>query len=450
MLNKILIYKESGDFMYNDLVCGSDSQVRLENNSLVHYINFNNAGTTPPFTRVMDRINDFSSTYSSVDRGSGYKSKICSDIYAESRKNVIEFVGGNQDYHTAVFLKNTTECINKLSYRLKPLLKNRIVLSTYMEHHSNMLPWQNKYDTKFVEVDEFGRLSMEDLEYKLRKYRGKIGLVAVTGASNVTGYINPIHDIAELCHRYNAKILVDGAQLIAHSSFNMGDINSSRHIDFVVFSAHKMYAPFGTGVLIAPKEVFEQGYSEFIGGGTVEFVSIDDVIWADVPQKEEAGTPNLMGVVALVESIQTLKSLSMDEVEEYEMQLTTYTLNMMKNIPNLTIYDDYNMNKKVSIISFNIEGLHHERVARILAAEGGISVRSGCFCAQPYVQKLLNISSEEIENYRIDKSRLPGMVRISFGLYNDYNEVDLFIYLLNKIATNIDSYNNKYSNPPLE
>lgn len=435
--------------MFNTLVCGVDSRVKLDNNSLVHYINFNNAGTTPPFKSVMDTINEFACTYSSVDRGSGYKSKICSDIYSSSRKRIIDFVGGNQDYHTVVFLKNATECINKLSYRLKPILKDKIVLSTYMEHHSNMLPWQNKYKTEFIEVDKHGRLSLNDLEHKLKQHRGNVGLVAVTGASNVTGYINPVHDIAELCHKYNAKILVDGAQLIPHSSFTMGDINSPRHIDFLVFSAHKMYAPFGTGALIAPREIFEQGCSEFVGGGTVEFVTINDVTWADVPQKEEAGTPNLMGVIALMESIGTLEALSMDMIEVYERKLTDYTLEKMRHISNLIIYND-NMDKKVSIISFNIEGIHHEKVARILASEGGISVRSGCFCAQPYVQKLLNIPDDEVKNHRTDKSKLPGMVRISFGLYNDFNEVDLFIYLLNKIASNTNYYNYKYSKAPLE
>lgn len=435
--------------MYNTLVCGADSNVQLDNNKVVHDINFNNAGTTPPFKSVMKRIHDFSCIYSSVDRGSGYKPKLCSDLYTESRKKMMDFVGGNHDYHTVIFLKNTTECINKLSYRLKPILKDKIVLSTYMEHHSNMLPWQNKYETAFIEVDPYGRLSIDDLENKLQYYNGNVGLVTVTGASNVTGYINPIHDIAELCHKYHAKILVDGAQLIPHRPFHMEDIHSARHIDFVAFSAHKMYAPFGTGALIAPKEIFQQGHSEFVGGGTVEFVSIDDVTWADVPQKEEAGTPNLMGVIALMESIQTLESLSMVKIEDYERRLTDYTLERMRHIPNLILYNDH-PDQKVSIIPFNIKGMHHEKVAQILAAEGGISVRSGCFCAQPYVQKLLHIADKDVKKHRMDKHKLPGMVRISFGLYNDFNEIDLFLYLLNKVAQNVDYYNYKYRKPSLD
>lgn len=436
--------------MYKSLICGGNSNVELDYGKLVHYINFNNAGTTPPFKSVIEKINDFSCVYSSVNRGSGYKSEICSDIYEDSRKKVLEFLGGDSDYHTVVFLKNATECINKLSYRLKYFLKDRIVLTTYMEHHSNMLPWQDRYDTDFVKVDRHGRLSLKDLDYKLRYYRGRVGLLAVTGASNVTGYINPVHDIAELCHSYNAKILVDGAQLIPHSPFNLGDVQDPRHIDFLVFSGHKMYAPFGTGALIAPKEVFKEGYSEYVGGGTVEFVSTDSVTWADIPQKEEAGTPNLMGVIALIESIRTLSSLSMDKIDQYERDLTAYTLEKMRHIPNLMVYDDYNIDKKVSIISFNIKGIYHETLARILAQEGGISTRSGCFCAQPYVQSLLKLSNEEAQKYRNNKNNLPGMVRISFGLYNDYNEIDLFIYLLKKISNNIDYYISKYSKPPLE
>ena len=128
-----------------------------------------------------------------------------------------------------------------------------------------------------------------------------------------------------------------------------------------------MYAPFGTGALIAPKEVFKEGYSEYVGGGTVEFVSTDSVTWADIPQKEEAGTPNLMGVIALIESIRTLSSLSMDKIDQYERDLTAYTLEKMRHIPNLMVYDDYNIDKKVSIISFNIKGIYHETLARILA-----------------------------------------------------------------------------------
>lgn len=434
--------------MYRNLIVGSNSFVRLENGNSVNYINFDNAATTPPFKSVISEIVDFSPTYSSVHRGTGYKSIVSSRVYDDGREIVLDFVGGDKDYHTVVFLKNTTECINKLSYRLKDTLKDKIVLSTYMEHHSNLLPWKYRYTTDYVEVDAVGRLCLEDLEFKLKMYNGKIGLVAVTGASNVTGYINPIYTIARICHKYGAKILVDGAQLIPHSSFDMKPIDSTEHIDYLVFSGHKMYAPFGTGALVAPKEIFQEGYSEQIGGGTVKYVSMKDTIWADPPEKEEAGTPNLMGIVALSTSIKILQNLGMSKIEEYERDLTSYALYLMKDIPNLILYDDKNIEEKVSIISFNMNGLEHNELATILAREGGIAVRNGCFCAQPYVQKLLKISDDEMERYRSDESLpRPGLVRVSFGLYNDYNEIYLLGYMLKEISKNIEFFKEKYRKP---
>jgi len=318
-----------------------------------------------------------------------------------------------------------------------------------MEHHSNLLPWKYKFTTDYIEVDSIGRLCLEDLEFKLKLYKGKVGLVAVTGASNVTGYINPIYDIAKICHKYGAKILVDGAQLIPHSQFDMKPIDSPEHIDYIAFSAHKMYAPFGTGVLVAPKETFEKGFSEQIGGGTIKFVSIKDTIWADPPEKEEAGTPNLMGVVALSTSIKILQDLNMRSIEEYERNLTKYALDLLKDIPELILYDDMNAEEKVSIVSFNMEGLKHNELAAILAREGGIAVRNGCFCAQPYIQRLLKMSDEDMKKYMNDESLLrPGLVRISFGLYNDHNEIYLLAYLLKEISKDIEFYKNKYRNSP--
>lgn len=434
--------------MYKDLVIGANSTVELKTGSRVHYINFDNAATTPAFKSVLKEINDFSPNYSSVHRGTGYKSIISSEAYDGARDIVLDFVKGDKDYHTVVFLKNTTECINKLSYRLKDTLKDKMVLFTYMEHHSNLLPWKYKYDTDYIDIDEYGRLSLEDLEYKLKKYKGKVGLVAVTGASNVTGYKNPIYEIAKICHKYDAKILVDGAQLIPHSPFDIKEIDSPEHIDYVAFSSHKMYSPFGIGALIAPKKVFEKGYSEHIGGGTIDYVSMKEVIWAEPPEKEEAGTPNLMGVVALVQSIKTLEKLGMKNIEDYEMDLTKYALEHMKEIENLIIYDDFNIENKVSILSFNMKGLTHDELANILGQEGGIAVRNGCFCAQPYVQRLLNISEKDMESYKLEKDNRPGLVRISLGLYNDYNEIYLLTHLLQNISENIDYYKSKYRNTP--
>ena len=431
--------------MYKSLIYGSNTLVPLVDGKKVPCINFDNAATTPPFSSVINRINNFSPYYSSVHRGTGYKSIISSQFYEKARDIVLDFVKGNPNYHTVIFVKNTTEAINKLSYRLMDEIKDGVVLSTYIEHHSNDLPWRYKYNMDYVEVDEKGRLSLEHLEHLLKKYKGKVKLLAVTGASNVTGYLNPIHKMARLSHKYGSKILVDGAQLVPHHPVDIKSINHPEHIDYIAFSAHKMYAPFGTGVLIAPKDTFKNGFSDHIGGGTVKIVTPREVLWDDPPYKEEAGTPNLLGVVALIQSIEVLKKLDMKKIANYERELTKYTLERMKNIPNLTLYDDGDVYNKVSILSFNIDGLYHGTVATALSLEGGIAVRNGCFCAQPYIQKLLNVSLEDMEKYKKNENLLrPGTVRISFGLYNDYDEINVLLQLLNQIGNNRKNYDLKY------
>ncbi len=420
--------------MLRSLVSGSDTLIKINGEDRL-FINFDNAATTPPLNSVIDSINKFSPYYSSVHRGGGLKSEISSTIYENARKEVLNFLNGDESFHTVIFLKNTTECINKLANRLKDQMENKIVLITYMEHHSNMLPWREKFKTDYIEVDSVGRLCLEDLEFKLQLYGGNVGLVCLAGASNVTGYINDIHKAADLCHKYGAKILVDGAQMIPHMAFDMKILDDSQHIDFVAFSAHKMYAPFGIGALVAPKELFSQGHSEIVGGGTVKFVSKDDVIWEDPPAKEEAGTPNLMGVLALTEAIRTMQTIGMNLIEDHERGLIAYALYHLRKIPKITLYDDFNIDDKVSIISFNLEEYHHLKLAEILNHEEGISVRNGCFCAQPYVQRLLKISKEEMMKYReLGKEQQPGMVRLSFGFYNDYYEIDRLLDALNRLA----------------
>lgn len=438
--------KDLPSWLYRTLIAGIDTKVPLADGRMVPAINFDNAATTPPFISVLEAINEFAPWYSSIHRGTGYKSKYSTHTYEIARQIVGSFVGADLNHDIVIFVKNTSEAINKLSYCLLNDIKDGIVLCTNMEHHSNYLPWRMKYNVDYVQVDKTGRLCIEDLKSKLHKHGGAVKLVAVTGASNVTGHTNPIHKIAEIAHKYGARILVDGAQLVPHISMDMKPADSPQHIDFLAFSAHKMYAPFGIGVLIGPKSVFEKGMPEFPGGGTVNIVTPDYIEWAPPPQKEESGTPNLMGVVALVSAIKTLQSIGMKKVEEHEINLTRYTIEQLKQIPDIQLYGDTeNLNNRVGIIPFNINGLHHALVAEALSWESGIAVRSGCFCAQPYIQKLLKLSPEDIKK-RIANSKAlhPGVVRISFGLYNQKDEVDILISSLKKIASHKKEYKNKY------
>lgn len=432
---------------YRHLVVGSDTKVPLYNGQLSYCINFDNAATTPPLISVINTIVNFSPWYSSIHRGTGYKSQLSSKVYEDSRKTVGSFVGADLDKDTIIYVKNTTEAINKLSYRLSSYDDESVILTTLMEHHSNDLPWRDKYTVDYIEVDEFGRLVIEDLKNKLAKYKGRVKLVAITGASNVTGYINPIHDIAKLVHKYGSKILVDGAQFVPHCSINMKSHNSLEHIDYLAFSAHKMYAPFGIGVLIGPKETFEKGEPDYKGGGTVNVVTKDYVLWTDPPEKDEAGTPNVMGVIALTQAINTIKTIGMRNIENYEQEILKYAFKNISQIPDIKIYCSNDLyHPRVAIIPFNIKGMHHSITAEILSKEFGIAVRNGCFCAQPYVQKILNIPKEDIGTYAdYPMSSRPGMVRLSFGMYNDMYEIDFLVMALNKIVQNKNKYLKKYS-----
>ncbi|SET29802.1 Selenocysteine lyase/Cysteine desulfurase [Natronincola peptidivorans] len=432
---------------YRGLIAGIDTKIPLINGAYTTAINFDNAATTPPFLAVLEEIMNFSPWYASIHRGAGYKSQCSSTLYEEARSIIGNFVGADPNKQEVIFLKNTTEAINKLSNRLVNLYPDAVILSTCMEHHSNDLPWRNKYTVDYINIDKEGKLSLRDLEEKLQHYQGRVKLVAVTGASNVTGYMNPVHKIAAMAHGYGAEILVDGAQLVPHASVDMLSPKNPGHIDYLVFSSHKMYAPFGTGVLIGPKKVFQQGAPDCPGGGTVEFVTHDYVKWLSPPLKEEAGTPNVMGVVATMAAIKVLKEIGMNHIEAYERQLTDYTLTHLERIPNIQLFNYHQDNHpKVSIIPFNIEGMSHDMVASILSHEAGIAVRNGCFCAQPYVQRLLKVPKEEVQRIMEDDT-LPhlGVVRISYGLYNTYQEVDALLRILREIAENRSYYKEKYN-----
>lgn len=437
------------DNPYRALIYGVDNQVPLPNNTSTTEINFDNAATTPPFKTVLEDVIKFSPYYSSIHRGEGFKSRYSTSKYEESRLTVKQFINDYKDIYDVIYVKNCTEAINKLAEIWANDYKNSIVLSTSMEHHSNDLPWRKNFDVKYVDVDDNGCLNIDDLKNKLNMYNKKISLVVVTGASNVTGSVNTIHEIAKLVHSYGAKILVDGAQLIPHSPFSMGLEIPNGQIDFLTFSGHKMYAPFGCGVLIGAKDFFNNTLPGHVGGGTITYVTHDNVIWAPSPDREEAGSPNVIGSLALASSIKLLSQITMEKIENHERILTLYATENMMKMKSIILYGNYtNIYSKVSIIPFNITGLHHSTVAKALAYEFGIAVRSGCFCAHPYLQKLMKISDEMIVQMATTPKNLqPGMVRISFGIYNSIREIDSLLYALDIIIKNKEYYQKKYGQP---
>jgi selenocysteine lyase/cysteine desulfurase len=237
-------------------------------------------------------------------------------------------------------------------------------------------------------------------------------------------------------------ILVDAAQLAPHREVDMKSDGDSEHIDFVAISAHKMYAPFGTGALIGPNEVFMQGAPEYRGGGKVDVVTADEVEWAGMPDRDEAGSPNVVGALAMAVAARVLMDVGMDQVAAHEEELVRYTLERLGAMEGITVYgetDPDRASEKVGAIPFNLKGVSHFLVAAILGYEAGIGVRSGCFCAHPYVVHLLKLSDDEAATWREqllggDKSSMPGMIRMSFGCYNNFDDIDRLLEMLERIA----------------
>ena len=403
------------------------------------YINFDNAASTPALREVLDTVNDFMLWYSSVHRGSGFKSKIATQAYDDARRIVCDFVGGNVREHVVIFGKNTTEAINKLAHCMV-LERDDVVLLSLLEHHSNDLPWRAKCRVEYITTDAQGRLDEDAYDRLLEQHQGRVKLVAVTGASNITGHVPDVHRLARKAHQAGAQILVDCAQLASHRKVDMGELSDPAHLDYVSISAHKMYAPFGTGALVGRRDTFAHGEPEYRGGGTIELETLDSVDWADTPERDEAGTPNVVGAVALAAAIQALEGIGLDAIARHEAELMAYALGKLQAIGQLKLYGGADATAdRLGVIPFNLEGMSHFQVAAILSTEWGIGVRNGCFCAHPYILHLLDFQEEGTQRVRDDimaqdRRAMPGMVRVSFGMYNTCHEVDVLAEALGQIA----------------
>ncbi|MGH2536356.1 MAG: aminotransferase class V-fold PLP-dependent enzyme [Candidatus Promineifilaceae bacterium] len=422
-------------------IVGIDQLVPLLDGRQVPYVNLDNAASTPPLRDVVEAIERFLPFYSSVHRGTGFKSRISTLAYDQAHAIIARFVGADPASHTVIFGKNTTEAINKLSFRF-PMDEDAVVISTQLEHHSNDLPWRRRGRIVHVRAKPEGRLDEEDYDRQLAAHAGRVALVCVSGASNVSGYLQPIHRLAAKAHAAGARILVDAAQLAPHRRVEMLPLDDPEHLDFVALSAHKMYAPYGTGALIGPRALFLEGAPEYVGGGTVDIVTQEEVYWAGQPDRDEAGSPNVIGAVAMAAAAQTLMEIGMEQIAAHEEALIAYTLERLGRVPGVRVFGQSNPARaaeKVGAIPFNLAGISHFLVAAILGYEGGIGVRSGCFCAHPYVVHLLQLDDAETEAWRDqilagDRSHMPGMVRASFGCYNNTEDVDRLIEMLERIG----------------
>ncbi|WP_081712186.1 aminotransferase class V-fold PLP-dependent enzyme [[Clostridium] dakarense] len=422
---------------YRDLFEGIETPVKLQNGSYIVPINFDNGATTPPFKSVINTILEDIKYYGPISRGLGQKGDICTQKFEDAREEVLKFFNLKEsNTHTVVFTKSDTESLNILS---DILIKGKDikVMTTRMEHHANDLPWRYSSSVVYIDVDEFGRVNIDDIEKKLIENKGRIKYVSITAASNVTGYVNPINHIAKICHKYDAKIIIDAAQLVAHQEINMKGETDDEQIDFLTFSAHKAYAPFGSGALVGLVEDLSNVDPFLKGGGCVKGVFDDNVLWGLPPQLHEAGTQNFLGVMGMVQALKDLKEIGFDNISKHESDIKDHLIKEMNKINNLIVYgDSVNTQDRLGVISFNVKNMNYEKVAQKMAKDMAIALRCGKFCAHPYVYRLLNIS--DMNAYIDVSSGLEniGMIRASLGLYNTIEEANIFLNALEYIAKN--------------
>jgi len=387
-------------------------------------IYFDHGASTHPPRRVIETLNTFvEKYYSNIHRGNYNLSLIATDMFDRVEEVILNFIKGNQKTNTAVLTTNTTYALDLAAYIMSQI--EGITLTTLMEHHSNYLPHRKYGNVEIVGLNPDGSLDMDDLKDKLERLPVK--LVAVTGASNVTGFMPDIHEIARLTHDAGARILVDGAQLLAHHEIDVLPDDDPGHIDFFAAAGHKAYAPFGSAFLFGPRVLFDSIDPYIPGGGTVQFVTPRMNIWAKSPDRHQGGTPNIPGAIAMGESLKFLKEVGLDNIREHEKTLYKYAIEGLQAIDGVRVYGPGDPERCIGVITFNITDIPNELVAAILNYEATIATRNGCFCAHPYVQYLLSVDNPEECWKKFDHGDnlfLMGAVRATIGIYNIKEEVD--------------------------
>lgn len=387
---------------------------RIINGSRLVYLD--NAATTQKPVQVVNAISDFYLNHNAnVHRGIHTLSEEATQMYEDARKKVAEFIGAIHP-EEVIFTKGTTESLNRVAigWVLANLKKDDVILVTDFEHHSNLIPWQEEArvvgaKVEILDTDANGEISLNQLEEKLS--RGKVKFISTAHASNVLGTILPVKEICKIAHKYEILVCVDGAQAVPQMKVNV----QSLHCDFYAFSAHKMLGPTGIGVLWAKKELLEKMEPYEFGGGMIDEVTYDKATWAELPEKFEAGTPNVAGAVGLAAAINYLEMIGMDSIRKHEVELTAYALIKLNEIEGLKILGPKDPEKRTGLVSFTIEGIHSHDIASVLNSEG-IAVRSGHHCCMPLHKKL----------------NIPASTRASFYIYNPKEDIDVLIAGLQK------------------
>ncbi|MFX0592766.1 aminotransferase class V-fold PLP-dependent enzyme [Melissospora conviva] len=398
-------------------VLGSDVMVPLANGAMVSFANFDHAATAPCLSAVAEEIVDFLPWYASAHRGAGTLSNMCTARYEDARQAVRQFVGARPD-DAVIFTRNTTDAFNLLA---RSVPDDATVIVFAGEHHANLLPWRTVEHLPIPPgIDEL----LADLERTLARRRGGEVLVSVTAASNVTGELLPLQEIVETAHRYGARVAVDAAQLVAHRPLDMAGLDA----DYVAFSGHKMYAPFGVGVLAGRADWLASAEPYLIGGGATAYVSddADRVEWVSGEARHEAGTPNVIGAVALATACRVLRP-AWDSIMAYESALLTRLRTGLAEIPGvgeLSLFGP--ASSRVGIVTMSLDGIDSGLLASALSVEYGIGVRQGWFCAHPLTRHLLRDRHPDASS--------GTAVRASLGLGVTLEQVDRLLDAVQTIS----------------
>ena len=372
---------------------------------------------------VIDAISEFyKKCNANPHRGAYALSQEATEVYENTRTKIAEFINAKHR-EEIIFSKNATESLNLIaySYGLENIEKDDEIVISIMEHHSNLVPWQKVAKTKqaklnYMYINENFELSDEEIESKITD---KTKIVGITHVSNVLGTINNIEKIIKYAHKKGAIVIVDASQSIPHMKIDVQALDA----DFLVFSGHKMLAPLGIGVLYGKKELLDNMTPLLMGGDMIEYVYEQDTTFASLPNKFEAGTQNVEGVIGLGAAIDYIESLGYDKIEQIEREIVHYAIEELRKLNFLDLYLTKNNENHSAVISFNIKGVHPHDVASILDAEG-VCVRSGNHCAQP-LMRFLGIDST---------------CRASFYIYNTKEDVDRFVEALNKAYNMFKKY----------
>ncbi|MDA3965843.1 cysteine desulfurase [Enterococcus thailandicus] len=368
-----------------------------------------NAATTQKPKQVLAALtNYYEKDNANVHRGVHTLAERATHEYEAAREKVRRFIHANETAEV-LFTRGTTTSLNWVARSFGEFIHegDEIVLS-YMEHHSNIIPWQQLAKQKgatlkYIELTPEGLLDMADAKEKIT---AKTKILAIAHVSNVLGVKNPVKDLAELVHEKGGVIVVDGAQAAPHMPINVQELDC----DFYAFSGHKMCGPTGIGVLYGKRTWLEQMEPVEFGGEMIDFVELYDSTWKELPWKFEAGTPNIAGAIALGHAIDYLETIGLAEIHRYEEEIVAYVLPKLQAIKGLTIYGPQEPEKRTGVIAFNLENLHPHDVATALDMEG-VAVRAGHHCAQPLLNYL----------------QVPATARASFYFYNTKQDADRLV-----------------------